>query len=52
MSLFGRDLRPFLRLNTDETYEDPSLTYVTGEPSGMKGLAYWFSGAPSPETDA
>lgn len=52
MSLFNDDLRPTnVRFETDDTYNDPALTYITGAASGMEELAYWLSGHNSPETD-
>jgi len=39
---------------TEETYNDPELTYFDGPPPtplGFDGLAWWLSGANSPETD-
>jgi hypothetical protein len=40
-----------MRFETDETYNKPFLTYISGDPNGMEGLAYWLSGQNSPETD-
>ena len=48
---------------TEETFENPEMTYYSIQPTsnnprrprpavqGLDGLAFWFSGDPSPETD-
>ena len=54
MAIFQRDFRLIFERLTEETYNDPELTYFDGPPPtplGFDGLAWWLSGANSPETD-
>ena len=57
MDVFRRNFRPFLRIRTEDTYENPATTYISqnanerGSVDGMEGLAYWLSAVNSPETD-
>ncbi|XP_052236289.1 peroxidasin homolog pxn-2-like [Dreissena polymorpha] len=54
MAVFTKEFQPSFGRFTNETYEDPSMTYIesqNGGPSGMEGLAYWLSAKKSPATD-
>ena len=54
VSVYTKDFKLFFQQFLNETFFDPTLTYiesVNGAPSGMKGLAYAMSALESSETD-
>ncbi|XP_045166946.2 peroxidase-like protein [Mercenaria mercenaria] len=48
MTLSDKRFKPVLKRNTDDTFNDPAMTY---EPDAFAELSYWMTGVNSPDTD-